>query len=66
MSICHYRRRKERRVLVVKEIHCDSHVNTTDEEHKKAIIDGLWTTFIKSATNEEVREYVSKSKKIHE
>ena len=38
LSKCQFRTRKERTVQAAKDIHCDSHVNTTDEEHKKQLI----------------------------
>ena len=65
LSACQFRRRKERTVQAeaLKQIHCDSHVNTPVKKHTKAINDGLWTTMIGSETNDELKEYVSNSKK---
>ena len=63
LSVSQFRMRKKRTVQALKHIHCDSHASTSEEGHKTAVNDGLWTTLIGSATNQEVNHYISNSKR---
>ena len=66
MSASQFRRRKQKTVQAVKDIHCDSHIYTSEKEQTNSVKDGLWTTLISSAETGEMREYISNSKKMHQ
>lgn len=59
LSRAQQHRRRQKTLQALKPVHCAS--NTTTKDSKSNINNGLWTTLLGTATQSEVKEYISKS-----